>query len=97
MLLHQCYVNKYNLFNQVGVVALNVLGEAPPRAAGYSGSRGRADAPQPAMSPRGVAVDMKLDPVTAARVKEVRREKRAAVEAEDTRPRSGSRRPRRGC
>ena len=26
--LHKCYINKYNLYNQVGLIAINVLGEA---------------------------------------------------------------------
>ena len=28
--IHRCYINKFNLYNQVGIVAINVLGEGVP-------------------------------------------------------------------
>ncbi len=33
LLAHRCYVNKYNLFNQVGIIAVNLLGEPAPLGA----------------------------------------------------------------
>lgn len=87
MLLHKCYVNKFNLFNQVGVVALNVLGDVPNRysegISQYSDSK-QSDSIIPPMSGQEeFAVDMKLDAITASRLKQLREEKRSAVASED--------------
>ena len=48
LLLHRCYVNAPNLFNQVGLVAVNVLGGGGPAA------EGRAHAAEPAAARRCV-------------------------------------------
>lgn len=43
LLLHRCYVNAPNLFNQVGLVAVNVLGaSSPPSLSGASNGSGYA-------------------------------------------------------
>ena len=54
--VHKCYINKHNLFNQVGVVAVNVLGEpvaAPSYLQGQGGGGGGGGGVQ-AAGPRGV-------------------------------------------
>ena len=28
--IHRCYINKFNLYNQVGIVAVNIIGESDP-------------------------------------------------------------------
>ncbi|CAM9963786.1 unnamed protein product, partial [Phaeothamnion confervicola] len=38
LLVHKCYVNELNLFNQVGIIAINLLGEPLPAGAGGASS-----------------------------------------------------------
>lgn len=105
--LGRCYVNSQNLMNQVGVVAISVLGSAGPGAGGVAaaggGAYGHAAAHHRKASsgmPPGVvgggapgggggggamddlAVDMSLDPETAAKLREVTRLKEEAVASE---------------
>ena len=62
LVIHKCHVNKLNIYNQVGIVALNVIGEpiAPmDNGLGGGGYDGLAPGPRP---PRHAGVaDMSLD------------------------------------
>lgn len=101
LIIHKCYINPLNLFNQVGIIALNVLGQ-PVSAGGGGGIVGGGGGgygavpmldggvgggkPPLAAGRRGIhdlAVDMGLDPETAALLRDVAARKEAAVAAED--------------
>ena len=91
LVVHKCYVNKHNIFNQVGVVAVNLLGEyvsgGPGGSGGISGGGpggpggggpGRAPGPMDEL-----AFDMNLDPESAGRIRQIVAAKERAVEQED--------------
>ena len=88
VVVHKCHVNKLNIYNQVGIVALNVIGEpiAPmDNGLGGGGYDGLAPGPRP---PRhaGVAdmsLDLDVDPVTASKIREIHAQKENAVSRED--------------
>lgn len=88
IVVHKCYSNPHNLFNQVGIIAINILGK--PLPASYAGALPAGGA-NPAAVPKhskgagveDLAVDMGVDPTTAATLRDVHAQKVAAVEAED--------------
>ena len=88
VVVHKCHVNKLNIYNQVGIVAQNVIGEpiAPmDNGLGGGGYDGLAPGPRP---PRhaGVAdmsLDLDVDPVTASKIREIHAQKENAVSRED--------------
>ena len=88
VVVHKCHVNKLNIYNQVGIVALNIIGEpiAPmDNGLGNGGYDGLAPGPRP---PRhaGVAdmsLDLDVDPVTASKIREIHAQKENAVARED--------------
>ena len=43
--LHKCFINKYNLYNQVGIVAINVLGSPEGIDGGARGGSVNVDLP----------------------------------------------------
>ena len=92
LLVHKCYVNKHNIFNQVGIVAVNILGEAVGGGGSDGGGfRGGAGGAVAARGGGGrepgpmdeLSFDMNLDPESAARVRQVVAAKERAVEMED--------------
>ena len=88
VVVHKCHVNKLNIYNQVGIVALNVIGEpiAPmDNGLGGGGYDGLAPGPRPPRPP-GVAdmsLDLDVDPVTASKIREIHAQKENAVARED--------------
>jgi len=90
LLVHTCYVNKHNIFNQVGIVAVNLLGE-PSAGGGVGGGgvpallavKGAGGGPRPAGPMDELAFDMSLDPESAARVRQIVAAKEQAVARED--------------
>jgi centrosomal protein CEP104 len=79
-------VNKLNIYNQVGVVALNVIGE--PITPDGGGAGYMAQQADPHGRPRhaglaDVALDLDVDPVTAMKIREIYALKEAAVARED--------------
>ncbi|KAF8056211.1 CEP104 [Scenedesmus sp. PABB004] len=92
LLIHRCHVNKLNIYNQVGIVALNLIGEplapAPPGPAPYLDVGGPvshelAYVNRAAAQVADLSLDLHVDSQTAARIKELVRLKDAAVAAED--------------
>lgn len=111
LLIHKCHVNPHNLFNQVGLIAINVLGTsvspselepfddkvsgsittaAGPTTVGARGAPTSVSSGGPARAPvrreagvEDLAVDMRLDPETAAMYRDIHAKKVAAVEDED--------------
>lgn len=88
ILLHKCHINKYNLVNQVGLIALNVLGEplgpdlamGPPPSAVH-----RSPVSPPGQSGHSVpsSDDVQFDPQTSERMRALVAAKKRAVELED--------------
>eukprot|EP00899_Mesostigma_viride_P016474 jgi/Mesvir1/24828/Mv22068-RA.1 len=81
LVCHKCHVNKLNIYNQVGIVALNILGTpldgkpgADPTSSGEDSAHGGSD---------GLASKLSVDAITAEKIQEVHRQKEAAVARED--------------
>lgn len=98
MLLHQCYINERNIYSQVGVMAINLLGEPlamlhdelPNQSTGeLLGGGGGVPAlrSNPKPSPGGgnddLSFDLRFDAKTAARIREIQIAKDQAVTMED--------------
>lgn len=81
-LLHRPHANPHNVFNQVGVIAINCLGQALGPAAGMSGYA-EPEAMAHRRAEHDLATDMSMDPATAATLREVLKRKWEAVERED--------------
>lgn len=88
-LVHQCYTNKYNMFNQVGIVAVNILGvdESPLGAKQLQrgdNAPGAKAYPQMSNNPlNDLSVDLNLDPQTAVKLRNLSEAKSRAVASED--------------
>ncbi len=90
--VHQCYINKYNMFNQVGIIAVNFLGTENPDARNRI-APGKVPTQSNATSgPRGepvhdtltdLSVDLNLDAQTAAKLRQLAEAKAKAVASED--------------
>ena len=93
LVIHENYVNKQNLFNQVGIVAVNFLGSEETTASllqpGNSAHRpqipgGGYRDPSPAYNPfNDLAIDMNLDPQTATKLRLLSDAKTRAINGED--------------
>lgn len=71
--LNKCHINKYNMFNQVGLVAVNALGE----------ELGDLSAPSRKGLPPRLENELEFDPVTTERLKQLLVAKDRAIENED--------------
>ena len=71
--MNKCHVNKYNMFNQVGIIAVNALGE----------ELGDLSAPSRKGLPPRLENEIEFDPVTSDRLKQMIAAKERAVENED--------------
>ena len=91
--LHKCYINKFNLYNQVGLIAVNVLGESIEGGAPSVNNRlpaalGGNNLPDH-MSQKSVlalddlAFDMNFDEVTASKIRQVNMAKQYCVSQEN--------------
>ena len=87
LLVHRNFVNKYNHYNQVGIVAANFLGTpSGPAAAKADGSASarRGETKGSAGSPlQDLCIDLKLDAATAAKLRQLADAKARAVSNED--------------
>ena len=97
--IHRCYINKYNLFNQVGIIAVNLIGM--PGEMGTTDKIGdglaRVNIDSNSNTNKGsilstmsgntamedISFDMNFDPETAARIREIHSAKELAVQEED--------------
>ena len=71
LLIRKCHVNNHNLFNQVSIIAINILGNAAERP----GLAGPWD--------DGLSMDMELDPVSVQMIRDLSARKARAIEVED--------------
>mmetsp|Transcript_5419 Transcript_5419/g.17093 ORF Transcript_5419/g.17093 Transcript_5419/m.17093 type:complete len:749 (+) Transcript_5419:141-2387(+) len=76
--VHRCHVNRVNLFNQVGVVGLNVIGQLEA-----IDDTSPSNALHPDESTQDLAFDFNVDPLAARQIRSLVTAKDAAVEAED--------------
>jgi len=95
ILFHKCHVNRYNIVNQVGLIALNCLGEVlgPDLANGPPAPNPALARPmdgyQPPTAPsaqdaaQAASDEMRYDPQTLERIRSLSSAKARAVEAED--------------
>jgi centrosomal protein CEP104 len=83
LIIHRNYVNKQNLFNQVGLVAVSLLGVVGPGGKGIGG----LDIPNAIVGGNNplndLSVDMNLDPQTAAKLRLLSETKARAIATED--------------
>ncbi|GLC37245.1 hypothetical protein PLESTB_001144100 [Pleodorina starrii] len=92
LLIHRCHVNKLNIYNQVGIIALNLIGERatppPDGPPGFLQLHPSVPAAQPyynaaAADMADVNLDLHVDTVTAVKIRELARQKDEAVARED--------------
>jgi len=76
--VHRCHVNQVNLFNQVGIVGLNVIGQLET-----IDDTSPSNALHPDESTQDLAFDFNVDPLAARQIRSLVTAKDAAVEAED--------------
>lgn len=79
-LLQKNYVNKQNMFNQVGLVAVNFSGH---EGDGDGGHKVVGGSPKGKNSLNDLSIDMNLDPATAAKLRLMSEAKSKAVATED--------------
>lgn len=79
LLVHECHGNKYNLFNQVGVVSVSFAGDASAAVPKVESAFVREGNP----GPRAPAAAAGLDEELAQRLERVASSKQRAVEVED--------------
>ncbi|KAG1659551.1 hypothetical protein FOA52_015355 [Chlamydomonas sp. UWO 241] len=93
LVVHRCHVNKLNIYNQVGLIALNLIGETigPPMAMPPGGYLQVHAQPTREVQYYNAAaadvadlnLDIHVDSITAAKIRELARAKDAAVARED--------------
>lgn len=87
--IHSCYLNKLNLFNQVGIVAVNLLGSDDINAAPKPQYNEPAQSKQPELKSENsnslneLSVEMDLDPETASKLRLLSDAKARAISSED--------------
>ena len=97
LLIHRCFVNKYNHYNQVGIVAVNFLGAdvggggggggarvRGSEAKGYSGASSTVGAKSSGSGTlQDMSIDLNLDKQTAGKLRMLSEAKSRAVSTED--------------
>ena len=93
ILVHKNHMNKLNMYSQVGVIAVNVIGDAavPPGVGGSimgghpsDAGGGQRPAGKKDVSPLDdITFDLNFDPATAKQIRELHMAKERAVKAED--------------
>ncbi|KAL3152527.1 hypothetical protein ABBQ32_001559 [Trebouxia sp. C0010 RCD-2024] len=89
LVVQQCHTNKLNIYNQVGIIALNLVGqviqsENMPGAPSYVSNHyqpSHISAAAGAMA--DLSLDVNVDPITAGKIREINKHKEAAVAKED--------------
>lgn len=86
LIIFENHINKTNIYNQVGIIAVSLLGPsdeslAPPKGgAGYLGAGAKRGPPT---NYNDLSIDLNLDPQTAGKLRQLADAKARAVEAED--------------
>ena len=85
LIINQPHTNKQNIYNQVGIIAVSLMGHsehdaAPKGPAKYlPGHKGSA----PGTNYNDLSIDLNLDPQTASKLRQLSEAKSRAVDAED--------------
>lgn len=89
-IVHQCFINKYNHFNQVGIIAVNFLGVENPDAGkfrapgkGNTIASGAHNGESHSDALTDLSVDLNLDAQTANKLRQLAEAKAKAVASED--------------
>ena len=77
IVLNKCYLNKFNVFNQVGIIAIGIFGDP------QSGLVPTKRIETPTMGQERVIDESQFDAVTLAKLKDLEHAKTRAVELED--------------
>jgi centrosomal protein CEP104 len=94
---HACHSNRLNMYSQVGLIAINVIGDAAPAGAAGGGllagagagavyssvAQGGAGGKGQLSALDDLTFDLNFDPRTAAQIRELHLAKERAVQAED--------------
>jgi hypothetical protein len=84
LLIFENYVNKHNSYNQVGVVAISLLGLDDDSKRPVGGGRGEKDSAKGYNNPyNDLTVDINLDPQTANKLRQLAEAKAKAISNED--------------
>ena len=78
LVLHKCHLNKYNLFNQVGLIALSFYGDYLTQTKGKLGT-----VKNPAKPFDRLEFETQFDPTTLQKLRALEKEKKRAVAMED--------------
>jgi len=88
--MHKCFINKYNLYNQVGLIAINALGEPGDSSSSNNnnnrnskGKHSMSAAARPNEKLNDLAFDMAFDAETAEKIRNISAAKNACVANED--------------
>ncbi|KAG3084871.1 hypothetical protein PI124_g18264 [Phytophthora idaei] len=81
--IHACHVNEHNLYNQVGIMAINLCGEPLGLLPSHSTGEAVAVKRRQKHKPEDQSFDMRFDAKTAARIREIQVAKDQAVANED--------------
>ncbi|DBB10866.1 TPA: hypothetical protein ACH3X3_007335 [Trebouxia sp. C0006] len=89
LVVQRCHTNKLNIYNQVGIIALNLVGqviqtENLPGVPSYVSNHyqpSHISAAAGAMA--DLSLDVNVDPITAGKIREINKHKEAAVAKED--------------
>lgn len=87
---HSCHANKLNMYSQIGLIAINLIGDSASPAAGQPALQASPAAPPGGAAARkeisaldDLTFDLNFDPATAAQIRELHVAKERAVRAED--------------
>ena len=85
LIIHQPYVNKYNLYGQVGLIAINILGSAESAPARNEiGTKATNSNKIAVHNPlNDLSIDVGLDAQTADKLRKLSEAKKHAIEIED--------------
>jgi centrosomal protein CEP104 len=82
LIINENHVNKLNIYSQVGIIAVSLLGTTEEALAAPKASRFQP-APAGVNSYNDLSIDLNLDPQTAGKLRQLSEAKARAVEAED--------------
>jgi centrosomal protein CEP104 len=84
LIISENHVNKLNIYNQVGIIAVSILGPTEDSLAAPKVSKYQPGAKHgPATNYNDLSIDLNLDPQTAGKLRQLAEAKTRAVDAED--------------
>ena len=86
---HSCHTNKLNMYSQIGLIAINLIGDAVSSGSGAPAPQGAPAGKETPGTRKEISAlddltfDLNFDPATAAQIRELHVAKERAVRAED--------------